>query len=134
MPRRRFVAIVARMDELRVLVGVVAVIAAWAVYTVSAVPVATSLLGAVEDEAHPATPILDSDGRPALRACYRLSVGAGAWSEDEECGFWGGYNSVFMELCDQDNGCYEHLIRYQQRCTDRPSFCYAFLSPRPGLG
>jgi hypothetical protein len=39
-----------------------------------------------------------------------------------------------MELCDQENGCYEQLIRFQQRCVDRPAFCHAFLSPRPGLG
>jgi hypothetical protein len=133
MPRGAFVAIVERMDELRVLVGVVAVIAAWAVYTVGAVPAATALLGAVEDEAQSAAPIVDSRGRPALRACYRVSVATNAWSEDEECGPWGGYNSVFVELCDQEAGCYEHLIRVQQRCVDRPSSCCAFLSPRPGL-
>jgi hypothetical protein len=137
MPRGGFVVIVERvLDELRVLTGVVAVIAAWALYTVGAVPAATGLLGAVEGEAHsaPPTSVLDSQCRPALRACYRVSVAADDWSEDEECGFWGGYNSVFMELCDEDGGCYEQLIRFQQLCVDRPSSCYTFLSPRPGLG
>jgi hypothetical protein len=86
MPRAGLVVIVERvLDELRVLTGVVTVIAAWALYTVGAVPAATGLLGAVEGEAHsaPPTSVLDSQGRPALRACYRVSVAADDWSEDE---------------------------------------------------
>jgi hypothetical protein len=137
MPPGAVAEIVERMlEELRVLVGVAVIIGAWAVYTVGAVPAGTALLGAVEDEGHStaSSRTVDSQGRPALRVCYEVSIAANAWSEDEECGPWGGYDSVFVELCDQDDGCYERSIRVQQRCVDRPSACYAFLAPRPGLG
>jgi hypothetical protein len=124
-----------RMSELRVIGAITVLLAAWAVYTVAAIPVATRALDVLEPDAHSASvPSVDSKGRPALRACYRISGTSNAWIDDEDCKPWGGYDSVFRELCEQDSRCFERSMRTQQLCLDRPSSCYRFLSPRPALG
>jgi len=120
------------MTELRVIGAIVAVIAAWAIYTVGAIPAATFVLGSLESEAYSAPPPrFDSKGRPALRTCFQVSIKTGDWTEDEDCGPWGGYTAVFQELCGQSNRCYERMMLVQQRCLDRPASCYRFLPTRP---
>lgn len=122
------------MSEFRAIAAIVALIAAWGLYTVAAIPVGTRALEALESEAYSApSPSFDSKQRPALRVCYRVSLSKNTWAEDEECKPWGGYDTVFQELCGQDGSCYERSMRTQQLCVDRPSSCYRFLSPRPGL-
>ena len=123
------------MNELRVIAAIVVFCAGWAVYTVAAIPAASALSGAMQPEAHAApVPRFDSQDRPALRACYRVSLRTNAWVEDENCGPWGGYVAVFNELCGQEPKCYERMILAQQRCLDHPESCFRFLPTRPPSG
>jgi hypothetical protein len=122
------------VNELRVVAAIVAFFAGWAVFTVGAIPAVSALSGAVQSEAHAASVSrLDSHDRPALRACYRVSLETNTWVEDENCGPWGGYVAVFNELCGQASKCYERMILVQQRCLDRPASCFRFLPTRPPL-
>jgi hypothetical protein len=122
------------MSELRVLLTILAALVAWATYTVEGVPVAKHALGALEGVAESAPPPrFDSKGRPALRACFTLTDAADRWAEEEDCRSWGGYDLVFRELCEQDSGCFEKSILFEQRCLDQPASCYRFLPARPAL-